>query len=994
MNQQTVGSLWNRWDPHIHAPGTLLNNQYGENAWDEYLTRIEASEPRIRALGITDYYSLETYEEVLRHKSSGRLPDVDFIFPNIELRYSIGTSADKAVNVHLLVSPEDPDHVKELKRFLRALTFDAHDDSYHCEPDDLERLGRRHAPNTTDARTALSVGANQFKVSFEQVKQLWNRSEWIRSNALVAVAGSNRDGSAGLQDASLATLRKEVEKFAHIIFASQPKQRSFWLGTGPVSLGELAESWGGTKPCMHGSDAHALDKVGNPDLDRFTWIKGDLTFEGLRQACLEPGARAFIGEAAPAAGLDSQSIRTIKVANAPWFTPSEMQLNPGLVAIIGARGSGKTALADIIAAGGLISPTDQSEKSFLHRARKLVGAASTTLDWGAGESTTSSLKPDKSPDVQHPEGSPRVQYLSQQFVEKLCSAEGVSGELLREIERVVFQALPVDKRIGSTSFDELLKLKTNAARDTRTQNETALDETSRRINSDHKQKDSLDALKLRRKELNDSLVLDRNTRNAFITNGDASNSARLEELSEAADSLNRKLDACQRRLQAASDLQREVEDLRQNRLPRMLEAIKERHAAANLTEDDWSKFGLTFVGDVDALLENHIGFLTREATELTGESTQPATSATGSTPIEAPGIPDGVPVGNQDLSTLRSEIDRLTKLAGLESDKAQALERISEKISRDEAELASIDRELESAAGAADRIAGDRKKRLDYYASIFEAVLGERDELASLYAPLAARLEGETGTLGKLGFSVRRLVDAESWTLIGEELLDLRKGGPFRGKGSLLAAISEELVPAWQWGNSKDVTEAISKFLEEHESGLVAHAPVDRMDADAYFAWEERVSRWLYSTSHIKVNYGVLYEDAEIEQLSPGTRGIVLLLLYLAIDQDDLRPLIIDQPEENLDPKSIFTELVHRFRDAKIRRQVILVTHNANLVVNTDADQVIVAKSGPHRRNDLPEISYISGGLDNPQIRNEVCEILEGGEAAFQERARRLRVRL
>jgi predicted ATPase len=66
-------------------------------------------------------------------------------------------------------------------------------------------------------------------------------------------------------------------------------------------------------------------------------------------------------------------------------------------------------------------------------------------------------------------------------------------------------------------------------------------------------------------------------------------------------------------------------------------------------------------------------------------------------------------------------------------------------------------------------------------------------------------------------------------------------------------------------------------------------------------------------------------------------------LLYLAIDKEDDRPLIIDQPEENLDPKSIFDELVPLFREVKSRRQIIIVTHNANLVVNTDADQVIVA---------------------------------------------------
>jgi hypothetical protein len=79
---------------------------------------------------------------------------------------------------------------------------------------------------------------------------------------------------------------------------------------------------------------------------------------------------------------------------------------------------------------------------------------------------------------------------------------------------------------------------------------------------------------------------------------------------------------------------------------------------------------------------------------------------------------------------------------------------------------------------------------------------------------------------------------------------------------------------------------------------------------------------------------------------------------------------------------------------AKQNRQVILVTHNANLVVNTDADQIIVASVGPHHPGELPPISYMSGGLESAEIRKAVCDILEGGERAFQERARRLRVQL
>ncbi len=168
----------------------------------------------------------------------------------------------------------------------------------------------------------------------------------------------------------------------------------------------------------------------------------------------------------------------------------------------------------------------------------------------------------------------------------------------------------------------------------------------------------------------------------------------------------------------------------------------------------------------------------------------------------------------------------------------------------------------------------------------------------------------------------------------------------------------------------------------------------DPADAAKVRQWAGDISGWLYGTDHIEIAYGVQYDGDDVERLSPGTRGIVLLLLYLVIDLDDERPLLIDQPEENLDPKSIFVELVDRFRSAKQRRQIIIVTHNANLIVNADADQVIVATCGPHRPGQLPEISYICGGLEDPDIRANVCDILEGGEDAFKERARRLRVTL
>jgi hypothetical protein len=132
----------------------------------------------------------------------------------------------------------------------------------------------------------------------------------------------------------------------------------------------------------------------------------------------------------------------------------------------------------------------------------------------------------------------------------------------------------------------------------------------------------------------------------------------------------------------------------------------------------------------------------------------------------------------------------------------------------------------------------------------------------------------------------------------------------------LRQAAEGALATAWRQGTAAEVATAMSVFVSSHAEELRQHMPAQTN----YREWARRVVAWLYSTDHIQVGYGLQYDGVEIERLSPGTRGIVLLLLYLAIDDEDDRPLIIDQPEENLDPQSVVDELVPVFREAKKRR--------------------------------------------------------------------------
>ncbi|MCX5565654.1 TrlF family AAA-like ATPase [Alcaligenes phenolicus] len=989
------GAVWRRWDPHIHAPGTILNDQYGKQSWDEFLRRIESADPPIQALGITDYYSLDCYEEVLEKQREGRLSEVGLIFPNIEMRYGIGTGKGNPINFHLLVSPEDPGHVEEIRRFLRSFTFDAHGDSYRCDKADLIRLGYACDSRVQDDETALAVGTNQFKVSPEQLRSEWRRNQWVRDNVLIAVAASSGDGTAGLQgDASLDTLRKEIERFARIIFSAQPKQREFWLGKGKASIADLNEKWDGCKPCLHGSDAHRHEDVGAPNQSRYCWIKGDATFDSLRHACLEPEARTIIGPAAPRGALPSQVITSVTVNNSSWLATPNIPLNAGLVGIIGARGSGKTALADMIAAGGFALSDHVSEQSFVRRARKHLANASATLTWEDGDPTTNPLDEEELLDFIE---SPRVQYLSQQFVDRLCSAVGVSDELLAEVERVIFQSHPRDERMEASTFRELLELRIAASRSTRASHEEALADTLRELNSQRVKKSMLAGLRKQRSEKENLIDKDKRDRTKLIAKGSEDRNKQFEQVTTAADAIRATIEKLRRRRLSLLALKNDVADTRQNKVPLFLRQLQQKHADAVLEDESWAAFRLEFTGNVDDILDRKIASVEKEIKTFVGsdsEETDIEWDAVDSEekPSDESFLPEGKELTQVPLNLLDKEIARLRNLIGIDTEKSKAFKRLSEKISREEAALKKLEREIQVAEQADEKIKELSQFRNRCYVSIFDGIVAEERELTSLYEPLKHRLETESGALGKLSFTIRRIVDIEGWAQHGEDLLDLRKSGAFRGRGLLLEHAREKLLSAWESGSSLEVSEAIDQFRELRAQDFMEHCPVDRSDTEAVHEWARSIAEWLYSTEHINISYGVQYDGVNIEQLSPGTRGIVLLLLYLAIDQDDDRPLIIDQPEENLDPKSIFDELVDRFKRAKLRRQIIIVTHNANLIVNTDADQVIVATCGPHRPGGLPEISYQSGGLENPSIRKQVCEILEGGEQAFKERARRLRV--
>jgi predicted ATPase len=139
---------------------------------------------------------------------------------------------------------------------------------------------------------------------------------------------------------------------------------------------------------------------------------------------------------------------------------------------------------------------------------------------------------------------------------------------------------------------------------------------------------------------------------------------------------------------------------------------------------------------------------------------------------------------------------------------------------------------------------------------------------------------------------------------------------------------------------------------------------------------------YLFSLEFIDFNYQLRQGNKNLEQLSPGEKGALLLIFYLLLDNNDI-PLIIDQPEDNLDNNSVANILVPFIKKAKLKRQIILVTHNPNLAVVADAEQVIYVHLEKEKDN---LFRFISGSIENREVNDCIVKVLEGAMPAFNKR--------
>lgn len=948
------GSEWRRWDLHVHTPDTALNDQFG--SWDEYVTTINAQD-QVRVLGVTDYFLFGNYSKLKQYGADGKLSKVDLLIPNIELRIAPPTDKATALNIHLLISPDDPNHEQEIRDALARLKWKYGHKNYSCLRDQLIALGKEFDSKIADERAALEQGVTQFKIDFSAFRDWYDDEPWLKANSIV-VAAAGDDGLSGFyKEGGWSGWRDEITRFSQALFSGRPGERDFWLCRRTKEDAETAMKLGGMKPCLHGSDAHEIAKLFRPAEDRFCWIKADPTFEGLRQVLYEPASRVYIGPSPPLYHDEARVIRSVYLSNSDgWFDDVEIPLNAGLVSIIGQKGSGKSALAEIIAYAAGSWVTDEPG-SFLRRAGAHLQDTQVVLQWGDDDITSARLGDDQ---TEH--GA--VRYLSQKFVERLCADDHLGEELVDEIENVIFSYIDESDMLNASSFKELRALLTDG---TRAEGQRLQDDIKRLIAEECDLRD-------RARKLPDKKV-------------------RIKALAEERKGLEKQLpkakspeeEKTQKELQkkrtALAALQKEAGDDKQK-----LQKIKDIRTeltsfAARMTR---------FYTELEATLKE-VGIVPADLAVY-----KPAFPGNPEKPLAAREKEINAVIAkrlgaedNPDKGTIRAlekEIAELSKQETADKARAKKIEDTQKRIAAIDTETDRITKEIAQIEGPEKgRIAAATAERITAYTAYFKNLKAEQTTLEDLYAPVTAQLESDSAVAQEqdLEFSIRWEVDLDTWLERGGGLFDQRRAIPYETMEGLTQAAKSMLVPAWSSGDPEKIKPAMEEFLKAFRDKELPPSKYMRTGVTIQDVFE-----WLYETGHIRLSYGLKYNGTELEKLSPGTKGIVLLILYLGMDVADTRPLIVDQPDENLDNESIYELLTEYFKRAKERRQIILITHNPNLVVNGDSEQVIVA-SCDRRENGLPHIAYNSGALESPDIRAQVCRILEGGSTAFRKREKR-----
>lgn len=991
------GSEWRKWDLHVHTPASL-DHKYGGNCdatWEKYITDLENLPESFKVLGINDYFFIDGYERILKEKVKGRLQNIDLILPVVEFRLQefAGVQFGKLnrINLHVIFADEKVLPLSQIKsQFLNTLQAkyilenDHSPWSYSVTRESVEDLGKSikekvPADQLNNYGSDLIEGFNNLNLSLDSIVSSLDKS-CFKGKYLIAIGKTEWD-QLKWTDGSIA-VKKSLINNANIVFTSAESYETF------NNAKQKLKQNGVNDLLLDCSDAHNFsDKV--TDKDRigncFTWIKADPTFAGLVQATLEPQNRIYIGELPEKElikqGKGSYFIDHIEISKKSlasithtWLDGTSLKLSHDLVAIIGKKGSGKSALADVISLLGN-SKSSSSFFSFLKDGR-FKGKGGFASDYEANitwlNGTKENLSLDSNIDHEKPE---RVRYIPQVYFEKLCNPDYGDNEFQNELNSVIFSYLSEEERNGCASLDSLIKSRESTLNDQllglkldlsklNMEIEYLESQTQISVKNILENKRQLKLQELQDHELikpvevaspSEELTPEQQTLKSQM---DVNNS-RLAGLLDNVKNLNELIIENQRKIFIANQIIGKAE-LLQEQVQAFKNQISEDLKTLSLENEiitfNFDKAKITEVIELLKINNTENNLKTIELNKEIEICNEVIKSTTGklSEPLQKYNeYLESFKKWNSKKMDLIGDNSSLDSLLGIEN-QINTIEKLPEELIQKK---------------------GDRK---NIAIKIFEVLESKKLIRESLYQPVQQSIEknefinakNKFEFISRLNFSTEHFQD-ELTNLIMQRRLEFT---PDNIKNTL-----EDLSKHENLETKEGCINFIEKLIEKLEevNGAIGIANMVKKNTTP-----KDVYNFIYSLDFIKSKYSLRFQNAEVDKLSPGQRGALLLIFYLLVDQDKT-PIILDQPEENLDNDTVVNSLVPILNEAKKTRQIIMVTHNPNLAIVCDAEQIIYTDF--HREDDF-SINYTSGSIESSELNQHAVNILEGTLDAFNNR--------
>ncbi len=975
------GSLWRVWDMHVHSPAT-----YGGGDYNNFMTNL--SNCKAAVIGINDYCSIKGYEEIM--KLGGVSNKV--LFPVVELRMNNLLQGKKnpngvRINFHIIFD-NNPTVFPKISNWMSS----------------LKCIDERGQP------IQLGVVQDLMKVSFDfdYVIESLKEFKLYDKHALIWLPYDEYGGIDEIDP------NPETDGFfkislidkAHILGSSTKKQIDFFKWKDEkYTIDDFKKWFDKPKPCIKGSDSHQADypfghlrNHKSEPTDKFCWINADTTFKGLKQILIEP-ERVFIGEQPDLIKrvhdnktkfIKSLSVSRIEgtVIEDVWFDTFNVRLNSGLVAIIGNKGNGKSAITDIIS---LCSNThqDPSNFSFLNNSKfrkqkpfNLAEKFEATLTWQDGNTATKRLS--ENPDSTLPE---RVKYIPQNFLERLCS-NIESDDFEKELKHIIYSHTPNEKRLGKSSLDELITYKSSLVNDEIAQLHAYIGNLNQQIEllevkatSIHK-KSIENELTLKKLELAAHLTIEPQKPNP----GDETEESKalVEKLTKLRGDIKTLEEEIGNLQLSRTALTAKKEEL--NRTVQYYNSLDEKLKAIQADTNEY----------VQILLKHNID-----------------KTAVFSYTIDSIKITEAITEVDKQLAV----IDSLLNIE-MDDSKVKKLQTLNEQLQKDQEILDKPAKEQQKYLDDL-RVWEAKKKEIEGSPEIegslkfFEAQLlylgekldmeidgkySERKKLArdlynkkvslveirrELFQPVTKFINDFKELKERYDVKIDVALEVRSFTENFLNHINQGRVGTFSGKEEGYKKLLEIVEKA-----QLNTIEGFEQFLDELLDSLKFDKRYGESKALEVYSQlrggteVHQLYDFIFNAEYLQPVYNLKLGSKTLEELSPGERGALLLIFYLILDNDDI-PLIIDQPEENLDNESVYFILVHFIKKVKENRQIIIVTHNPNLAIVCDADQIINMQIEKENKN---TVRFISGAIENDAINKTIINILEGTLPAFNNR--------